>query len=283
MRRVISTLRPGTALREIVLAATVLLLPVGLTACGHSGASASHPPADRQLVVFAAASLTEAFTQVGEAFEAANPGVRVVFNFAGSQQLRAQLEEGARADVFASANETQMRAAQAAGLLAERPQTFAHNRLVVIVPADNPGQVWRPVDLTRPGLRLVLAHPDVPVGGYTRQALTKMSADPELGTDFRERVLANLVSSEESVKQVVAKVELGEADMGIVYASDVAPRLGRRVVVIPIPPQHNVTASYPAAVLRMAADLDMARRFVEFLLSAQAQRILEDYGFIPLE
>jgi molybdate transport system substrate-binding protein len=174
---------------------------------------------DRELTVFAAASLTDAFGRIAEAFEAAHPGVTVAFNFAGSQALRTQIEEGAAADVFASANFAELETLIASGhITAEDGQFFAGNRLVVIVPQDNPAEIESLADLARPGVKLVLTAEEVPVGRYARQALDNLNA--QLGADFAVSVLANVVSNEDNVKQVVAKVSLGEADAGIVYSTD---------------------------------------------------------------
>ena len=240
------------------------------------------------LTVFAASSLTEAFAELATAFEEWHPSVSVTFNFAGSQQLRTQLEHGAKADVFASADPEQMEAAMAAGLLLDQPTNFASNRLVVIVPlqealderADEAVQNLR--DLAQRGIKLVLALPEVPVGGYTRIILEKMGADPEFGPEYVERVLANVVSQEINVRHVARKVDLGEADAGIVYQTDVmAASLSRRVRVIPIPERFGVVASYPIARLKEAKRPELAEAFVQFIRSEQGQRILQKHHFGP--
>jgi|DewCreStandDraft_5_1066085.scaffolds.fasta_scaffold00469_13 molybdate transport system substrate-binding protein len=234
-----------------------------------------------QVTVFAAASLTDVFTEIGTALERANPGTKIVFNFAGSPALRTQLEQGARADVFASADEPTMDAVDRQGLLAGPPRLFALNRLVVIVPAQNPGAIERLQDLARPGLKLVLARSDVPVGAYARQALARMSQDPAFGTTFAERVLANVVSEEPNVRQVVTKVQLGEADAGIVYATDASAGVREAVRSIPLPDQFNVIARYPIAVVKNAPNEPGARAFVDYVLSPAGQAILAKHGFLP--
>jgi len=205
-----------------------LMLATLLTACSSAaGLTPSRAedvpptaiPEQRTLTVFAAASLTDAFTEIGENFEAANPGVTVTFNFAGSQALRTQIEEGAPADVFASAHAKEMDTLVAGNFVdTSAPQIFLNNKLVVILPAENPAGIEKLEDLTTPGLKLVLAAEEVPVGTYARQSLELMNA--QFGTEFKDKVLANVVSNEDNVKQVVAKVQLGEADAGIVYTSD---------------------------------------------------------------
>jgi molybdate transport system substrate-binding protein len=234
------------------------------------------------LTVFAAASLTDAFREIGQAFEMVHPGSRVIFNFAGSQQLALQIEQGAEADVFASADQRHMDRLVAAGVIAsDTLQVFAHNRLVVILPGDNPGQVETLKDLARPGLKLVLAGEQVPAGNYARQVLDKLATDLAYGPSFKEAVLHNVVSNEENVKQVVAKVQLGEADAGIVYQSDLAPSSTGQLRQIDIPDRFNVTASYPIAVLKAAPHASLAHQFVQFVLAQGGQRILQQWGFSP--
>ncbi len=230
------------------------------------------------LVIFAAASLTGAFQEIGQSFKAANPGVQVSFNFAGSQILRTQLEQGAAADVFASADQKNMDLLESENLiLRDSIQRFATNSLVVVIPASNPGGVQSLRDLARPGLKLVIADTSVPAGNYTRQVLTKMSQDAIYGADFSTNVLANVVSNETDVKQVVAKVELGEADAGIVYLSDAVAAPG--LLTLPIPANFNVTASYPIAVLADAPAPNLARAFIEYVTSPAGQSILAKWGF----
>jgi len=196
--------------------------------------------------------------------------------------LRTQLREGARADVFAAADEPTMQGAQQDGTIASEPRVFVHNKLVTIVPAENRARVGKLQDLARPGVKLVLAQKEVPVGNYARQVLDKMSADPAFGSDFAARVLTNLVSEEANVRQVVAKVQLGEADAGIVYASDVTPAVRSALKVIDIPDRLNVIARYPIAVVTGAPNEAGARAFIEYVLSAAGQATLAKYGFIPV-
>ena len=272
--------------------APIFLLGIFLTACGAAIKSTPVPAPTTQaltaapasephtLTVFAAASLTDAFTEIGAAFEAANPGVAVSFNFAGSQALRTQIEEGAPVDVFASANAKEMDTLVTDGLVAQdTPQIFLTNKLVVILPKDNPATLEKLEDLTNSGIKLVLAAEEVPVGKYTRQALDNMNGS--FGNGFKDKVLANVVSNEDNVKQVVAKVQLGEADAGIVYLSDAvaAPELQK----IEIPDENNVIAQYPIAALTQTSVPDLARAFIEFVLSPDGQAILAKWGFLPVK
>jgi molybdate transport system substrate-binding protein len=245
--------------------------------------SAEVPRIQGQLTVFTAASLTEAFKEMGANIEQANPGTRVIFNFAGSPTLRTQLVQGARADVFASADEPNMQGAQQEGTIASEPRLFVRNQLVAIVPAANPSQVMRLQDLAKPGVKLVLTNKEVPVGNYARQALAKMSQDAAFGPDFATRVLANLVSEETNVKQVVAKVQLGEAHAGIVYSSDVTPAVRGAMQVLSIPEPFNVIAHYPIAVVREAPNVTGARAFIDYVLSPAGQAILTKHGFLAVE
>lgn len=248
-----------------------LLLPS--SACARSQADVR-----RRLTVFAAASLTDAFTEIGRVFEQTNPGTQVTFSFSSSRTLRTQIEAGAPADVFASANIAEMDALVNSGLIRTgAPKVFLTNRLAVILPGTNPAGVHDLGDLAKPRLKLVLATEEVPVGAYAREALAKMNAS--LGEDFAERTLSNVVSNEDNVRQVVAKVQLGEADAGIVYASDAVavPDL----ITVEIPAQFNVIAEYPIGVLAGSNQPDLAGLFVDYVLSDPGQAILARWGFSP--
>lgn len=239
--------------------------------------------ADKQptLRVFAAASLADAFTQLGRALERQRPGLRVVFNFAGSQQLATQLEQGAVADVFASADERWLNHVRDFGLIAGASPTFARNRLVVIVPLANPARITGLQDLARPGVKLVMGGDAVPVGRYGRTVLANLARDPAFGKDFAPRTLRNVVSEEENVGAVVGKVQLGEADAGVVYRSDVTPAVARYVRIVEIPDSANVIACYPIAVLMGAPRPEDARAFVALVTSGVGRGILLRCGLIP--
>ena len=260
----------------------VLLAVVGfaLSGCGKG----SRPPAQTQatLNVFAAASLTESFGDIGKRFEAENPGVTVQFNFAGSQDLRAQLENGAKADLFASANEKEIDTAKSESLV--DPQTihdFAHNRLVAIFPKSNPAKIAALADLAKPGVKIDLADVSVPVGKYTTQMLDKISKDPAYGPDYQKQFLANVVSLEDDVKAVLNKVRLGEVDAGVVYVTDVTPEARKDVGSLDVPDQFNQIASYPIAVVAKSAEPDLAAKFENLVLSSEGQEILSRYNFMP--
>lgn len=286
--------RPARLRRALRCGLAVLcLLAVGAlaVACAAAGAAQSTnepaarpagPPGARTLTIFAAASLSESFGELGKQFETSHPDVRVSFNFAGSQQLRAQLADGARADVFASANVAEMNNAVAAGsVVSGTQQTFAHNRLIVIFPPDNPARIGSLADLARPGVKLDLADMTVPVGQYALDMLARMSQDPTYGPGFRAGALANVVSLEDSVKSVVAKVSLGEVDAGIVYATDVSGSPARKVGTLQVPDRFNQPAKYPIAPLAHAPQPVLAQQFVDFVLSPAGQQVLAGYGFLP--
>jgi molybdate transport system substrate-binding protein len=231
-----------------------------------------------ELRVFAAASLTDAFTEIGKTFESQNPGSTIVFNFGPSTGLRTQIENGATADVFASADQSQMERARSAGLIAGEPQSFANNVLILITPVSNPGNIQTIQDLARPGIRLVMTNAQVPVGAYTLQMLESLSKDPAYGADFSQRVRANVRSEEEDVRSLVAKVNLEEADAGIVYVSDVTPQVAARVRTIQIPDAYNVIAAYPIAVVKDAKQPDLAARFIQLVLSDAGQNAIAKWG-----
>jgi molybdate transport system substrate-binding protein len=251
-----------------------------VAATGFAGAGRV-PERVPPLTVFAAASLTESFKDIGAEFTRRNPGVSIQFSFAGSQQLAAQLEQGAHADVFASADQRWMDYAREHALTSGEPVIFARNRLTIIVPKSNPARINRLQDLARRGVKLVVAGEAVPIGKYSRDMLANLGRLRDFGAGFPARVLANVVSNEETVKGVVTKVQLGEADAGIVYVSDVTADVSRFVTLLEIPEPQNVIASYPISAVRSSENQGGARDFIAFVMSGEGQRILHDHGFLP--
>jgi molybdate transport system substrate-binding protein len=239
-------------------------------------ADAGATDASGDMLVFAAASLREVCTELERPFEQAHPGARLRFNFAGSQELRTQLEHGAAADVFISADVRQMEAAERAGLVGP-PRLLVSNSPVLIVPRSNPAGLTRFIDLPNVK-RLVIGTPEVPIGHYTLEVLDKANA--ALGGNFRARVEAKVVSRELNVKQVLAKVVLGEADAGLVYASDAASA-GAQVQVVALPVEYNVVAHYPMAAVKRAPHPQLAAEYLHFLASPTAQAVFAKYGFGP--
>jgi molybdate transport system substrate-binding protein len=238
------------------------------------------PAADNELIVFAAASLTESFKAIGALFESANAGTTVTFNFAGSDQLATQIAEGAPADVFASANRTQMNNVIKSGqVISGTERAFVRNRLVVVYPKDNPAGLIALTDLTKPGLKIVLAQKSVPVGTYSLDFLGRASKLPEYTAEFSATVLGNVVSYEENVRAVLSKITLGEADAGIVYTTDAAT-VAAEVGQLTIPDDLNTIATYPIAATTTAKNADLAKKFVDYVLGPEGQQVLAQYGFI---
>ncbi len=228
------------------------------------------PKGPSELKVSAAMSLREAFTEFEAEFEARHPEVDVVYNFAGSQTLSAQIVEGAQVDVFASADDVQMQRAIGSGRM-RKAQVFATSRLVLITPDDNPGKVMDAGDLARPGVRLVLGGPTSPAGAYAREALAQLG--------ISEMALANIVSNEENVRGVVGKVASGEADAGIVYVTDVTPAVASKLRQIAL--KVSVTPRYEVATLKDNLHPPLARMFVDELMGLGGQATLARHGFLP--
>lgn len=259
----------------------LMVLVIAAALAGGSGAGEAGPAAPgAAITVFAAASLTEAFTLLGKVLEERAPGLRVTFNFAGSQQLALQIEQGAPADVFASADQRWMSYLLQRGRIAGTAGEFARNRLVIIAPRANPGKIGQLQDLARPGVKLIMATDAVPAGRYMREALTKLARAPGFGRDFAQRVMQNVVSEEDNVKAVVAKVQLGEADVGAVYRSDVTPTNSDKLLVMDIPDPYNVIATYPIAAVK--GGNPNGQLFMALVLSPLGQQLLWGFNFLPL-
>jgi molybdate transport system substrate-binding protein len=252
-----------------------MLLPIALL-LGTPGAAGAADSG--KITVFAAASLREAFEAAAPAFTK-KTGIAVTFNFGGSDTLAQQILQGAPADVFASANETQMKKVADAGALAGSAATFARNRLVGIVPASNPGKVASIGDFARPGVKVVLAAATVPVGGYARAAFARMNGKDGLPADFAAAVEKNVVSNELDVKAVATKISLGEGDAGVVYSTDLTPSVASKVKTLAFPPGAAPEAAYPIAALKAAPNADGAKAFVAFVLH-DGQEYLKARGFI---
>ena len=253
---------------RVRLTAVLAVAALALAACGggddDSGGSSGGASAS-EIKVFAAASLTAAFTKLGEDFTAANGGTRVLLNLAGSQALATQIQQSAPADLFASADIPNMDKVKD---LVRTPQNFASSQLQIVVEKGNPKGVMGLDDLANPDLKVVLAAPDVPAGKYAAQILGKAN------------VTVKPVSEEDNVKAVVTKVSLGEADAGIVYVTDVTAG-GDKVEGVEIPETQNVLATYPIATVKASKNADMAQAFMELVLSAEGQQVLKQYGFLP--
>lgn len=263
---------PSTLPRALLRLVPLLSL---LASCSEGPTAA---PGRREVVVFAAASLRDAFRALAPAYRAASDGAELTFNFAGSQELRAQIEHGAPADLFASADTRHIAELEGSGYV-EAPQRFARNEPVVVVAVERANELRAFADL--PSVeRIVLGAPEVPIGRYSAQILAR--ANDTLGADFAERVFARVVSRELNVRQVLAKVSLGEAHAAIVYRSDAQSARGA-VHTVAIPKELNVLADYSLAVVKRSAQKQLAARFIELVRSASGQRELARLGFLPLE
>jgi molybdate transport system substrate-binding protein len=241
-----------------------------------AGPARAAPAKDGELVVFAAASLRESFEALGAAFEKTHPGTKVRLNLAGSQELRTQLEQGAAADVFAAADAKNMSTLAREGLV-EAPMVFARNEPVIVVPRGNPAGIHAFADLGKTR-RLVIGAPEVPIGGYTLAIFD--AAGRKHGPALRARLEAAVVSRELNVRQVLAKVTLGEADAGIVYRTD-ALAAKDRAEIVAIPAELNVQAAYPVAVVSASKQPALAQAWVQLLLSPEGQARLVGAGFLP--
>jgi len=242
----------------IALISLLLAVACGPTAADHLNSTFS---------VFAAASLTAVFNAEGKAFQQTHGGV-ATFNFAGTPTLVTQIEQGAHADVFASADTTNMDKLEHDGLTVGTPATFAHNELEIVVGPGNPKNIQSLADLAKPGVIYITEGATVPAGKYSLQALQKAG------------VKVTPKSEETDVKSVISKIELGEADAGIVYTTDVKAA-GAKVAGVQIPDQYNVVASYPITVVKGTRESDAANAFIAFVLSPSGQSILASYGFQP--
>ena len=260
--------------RNFVRIAITAGLAIVVCSTFHGRAQATGKP--RELVIFAASSLREVFQRLADGFEKTHANVKVRLNFAGSQELRVQIEHGAKADVFASADTKHMQAVLNQRL-ATGSRIFARNEPVVIVPATNPAKLTRFADLPK-AERIVVGVPEVPIGAYTETILA--NSEKPYGAKFRDAVVAHIRSRELNVRQVLTKVSQGEADAGIVYKTD-ALSAKDKVSAIEIPDNVNVVADYPLAVLTAAPEPELAGEWVAAVLGSEGQQVLRNAGFRP--
>jgi molybdate transport system substrate-binding protein len=270
----------GNKLAPILLCAVICAVVIVGSGC----TSPTPNTQSSKLTVFAAASLTDAFNEIGRSYQANHTDANITFNFDGSQILRTQIEQGANADIFASANMKQMNALKDQGLMENSSITvFTKNKLAIIIPAANPANITNLSDLARPGLKLVIGTKDVPCGDYTIQMLNKTANLTVFGANFKNRTLANVVSQEPNVNGIVTKVALGEADAGIVYISDVPMQYKDKVQTISIPDSVNVLAQYPIGIVSSSNNAQQAQSFIDLVTSSTGQAILQKYGFIVVK
>jgi molybdate transport system substrate-binding protein len=266
--------------RTAMINKNVLLALIAVLVLASSAGFAKEP---KELTVFAAASLTGAFGEIGQMYEN-ETNIRVVFNFDGSQALRTQIENGAYADLFASANKKQMNALKNDGLMNNSSVViFTKNKLSLIVPKDNPAKISNLSDLAKPGLKIVMGTKDVPVGDYALQIISNLCNNSSYGPNFKTKVLANVISQETNVNYVVTKVALGEADVGFAYVSDITENLASKVDKIDIPAEYNIIAEYPLGILLESKYPAESREFMNLVMSDEGKAVLEKYGFSLVE
>lgn len=257
----------------------VLLASMAVLFFSSSAVSVDEPG---ELIVFTAASLTGAFSEIGKMYED-ETGIKVVFNFDGSQALRTQIQHGAYADVFASANNKQMNGLKDLGLMKNSTVSiFTRNKLSLIIPKDNPAGISDLRDIAKPGNKIVIGTKHVPVGDYALQIIDNLGDDPAWGPEYKEKVLANIISQETNVNYVVTKVALGEADVGFAYVSDITRELSSRVSQIEIPDEYNIIAEYPVGMTTESRYPVAAQNFINLVKSEEGRAVLERYGFSPV-
>jgi molybdate transport system substrate-binding protein len=232
-----------------------------------------------ELVVFAAASLRDALRDVETAYEAATPGVVLTIATDSSATMRTQIEHGAPADVYLSADVAKPDALVQAGLVDGAPLVFTRNRLTLVTPRDNPAGISIPADLAKPGVRIVAASDAVPITGYAARVVANLATLPGYPPDFVAAFAANIVSREDNVRSVVAKIELGEGDAAIVYGTDVTGL--DDVATIDLPEAANVEAAYAAAVVGATAHPHEAHAFLDWLAGSDGAALLARFGFLP--
>lgn len=259
--------------RAIVVVVVILVLGACGTdgSAGTSGTEADEPALEGTITVSAATSLTAAFTDLREAFVAAHPDVEVELNFDASSALAAQVLEGAPVDVFASADEANMTKLTDEALVAGKPVTFARNELVIVTKPGNPAGIGGLADLAEAGV-IALCGEEVPCGRYAQEALTNAGVT----------IAESSVTRGQNVGATLTAVTEGDAVAGIVYLTDAAGA-GDAVEAVTIPADLNVIATYPIGALTSAGAADVAQAFIDFVLSAEGQAILVEYGFVPVE
>ena len=263
--------------RTTVLAVLIWALCWVPAACSTAAVSPSSPAVE--LTVYGAASLKGALEQAKAAFETANPGTTLTLSTDSSSALATQIEQGAPADLFLSADATNPRKLVDAGVADGAPVTFASNALTVIVPANDPARIMSPAELAKPGVRIVAAGDEVPITRYATQLVDNLAREAGYPADFAAAYAANIASKEDNVKAVVAKIELGEGDAGIVYVTDA--RASTKVATIDVPSAANVPATYDGVVIKGSTNAAVARAFLAWFAGPDGQAILAALGFLP--
>lgn len=262
------------------LAAAILPVALVVAACSAGPAGSAAPGRDRlELTVLGAASLKGVLEGAKTAYEAANPGVTLAISTGSSASLATQVEQGAPADVFLSADTGNPQRLVDGGFAAGGPVAFARNELAVIVPKGNPGGLSWPADLGRAGVKVIAAGERVPITAYATRLIGNLAKQPGYPAGFEAAYAANIMSREDSAKAVVAKIELGEGDAGIVYATDAAA--SGKVDALVVPAGANVQATYAGVVVKASAHPDAAAAFLAWLAGSDGAAILRASGFLP--
>jgi molybdate transport system substrate-binding protein len=245
-----------------------------------AAASAAPEPSPKsaELTIFGAASLKGALDEAKAAYEAANPGTTVTVSTDSSAALETQIEQGAPADVFLSADTTNPKKLVDGGFASGDAVVFAGNELTIIVPTDNPGGVKSPMDLARKGLKIIAAGDKVPITKYATQLVQNLAGEPGYPAGFEAAYAANVVSQEDNVKAIVGKIELGEGDAGIVYVTDVAA--SDKVKPVDVPDAANVPATYAGVVVKASPHQDAAAAFLDWFAGPGGRAILSKFGFL---
>lgn len=256
--------------------ALTAMLAIGIAACSAPTAT---PLSHADLTIYGAASLNGVLARVKTAYEAAVPGTTLTIATDSSATLETQIEQGAPADVFLSADTTNPQKLVDGGFAAGAPVPFAGNRLVVVVPVDNPAGIRTPADLARAGVKVIGAGDDVPITAYANQLVANLAQEAGYPSGFAAAYAANVVSKEDNARAVIAKLELGEGDAGIVYATDAAA--SDKVATIGVPDTANVQATYEGTVVNGSRNPVAAAAFLDWLAGADGQAILGGFGFLP--
>lgn len=264
---------------SLALAVAIVFVLSVASGCSVADGGSRESSGDVELTVFGAASLRNALAAIEAAYEASTPGTTLTIATDSSSTLRSQIEQGAPADLFLSADEQNPRALFHRGLTDGETIDFASNTLTVVVPPDNPAGIGSPADLARPGVKIVAADDEVPISGYARQLVARLAVLEGYPSDFAAAYEANVVSREENATAVVAKIELGEADAAIAYVTDA--RSSGRVTAVAIPSEANVAATYAGVVTSSSTNPAAAHAFLSWLVGPQGSAILVTFGFGP--
>jgi molybdate transport system substrate-binding protein len=263
----------GNSMRNKRVFAAVL---AALFLAASTGLCAEQP---KELTVFCAAGLMGAFNELGRAYQNES-NINVVFNFDGAQILRTQIENGAYADVLATVTDKNLNALEREGFMNNSSvSVFARNWQALIVPKNNPANIHNLTDLAKPGVKIVTGTKDLPITNLTMQVLDRLAADPAYDPQYKEKVLANMVSQETNINFIVSKVALGEADAAFVHQSEVSSEYADKVIVIDIPEKYNVKSEYSIGVLKRSNSLNPAEEFINLEKSEEGKAILEKYGY----